>query len=87
MGTASVLLLSMQAMDLCIHKASTQHPALLALPCTCPCCLQAAQEKAARAMEAKLDRQRKEQEAAGMLLTERDAAVLAQQQDLQEKLR
>jgi membrane protein required for beta-lactamase induction len=61
-------------------------PSLLTQSCTCSWCLQAAQEKAARAMEAKLDRQRKEQEAAAMLLTERDAAVLGQQQDLQERL-
>lgn len=49
--------------------------------------VQASQEKALRASEGRADKQRKEQEALGLLLTEREAAVLDKEQDLQAAAR
>ena len=55
--------------------------------CCCVLVLQASQEKALRASQGRADKQRKEQEALGLLLTEREAAVLDQEQALKAAVR
>jgi hypothetical protein len=51
------------------------------------CCVQTTREAALRKSEERAERQRNEQDALGMLLTEREAAVLDKEQALHKSIR
>lgn len=55
--------------------------------CAMICCVQTTREAALRKSEERAERQRNEQDALGMLLTEREAAVLDKEQALHKSIR
>jgi hypothetical protein len=50
--------------------------------CCAACCVQTSRESALRSSEGRAKKQREEQEALGVLLTQREAAVLDKEQEL-----